>query len=171
MWRFHPCGRFQCLAKKFQCKDCHKLGHFISLCYQMKQIPFKSRRPKAHQLQAGAVYAQEKAICRHSEDYSSSDDSFCLQIKVQHTQASSKKIPTLHHLITNLAYRLQPHHTRNQYIRARLDTCVDVSIMPTSVYRLLFIDQELKKFDPCNMKIGTYTKDAVKIVGSCKLYK
>ena len=87
-----------------------------------------------------------------------------------HTQASSKKIPTPTHLITNLAYRLQPHHTRNQYLRARLDTCADVNIMPTSVYCLLFKDPELKKLDPCNMKIGTYTKDAVKIVGSCKFY-
>ena len=42
--------------------------------------------------------------------------------------------------------------------------------MPTGVYSLLFKDPELKKLDPCNMKIGTYTKDAVKIVGSCKFY-
>ena len=42
--------------------------------------------------------------------------------------------------------------------------------MPASVYCLLFEDPELQKLDPCNMKIGTYTKDAVKIVGSCKFY-
>ena len=59
---------FQCHVKKFQCKACHKFGHFTSICYQKKQTPFKSRRPKAHQLQAGAMYAQEKAICRHSAD-------------------------------------------------------------------------------------------------------
>ena len=117
--RYSKCGDsthvegFQCPAKKFQCKACHKFRHFTSLCYQKKQVPFKSRRPKAHLLQTGTVYVQEKAICSHSEDYSSSDDSFCLQIQVQCTQASSRKIPTPTHLITNLAYRLQPHHTRN----------------------------------------------------------
>ena len=137
--------RFQCPAKKFQCKACHKFGHFTSLCHQKKQAPFKSRRQKAHQLQAGTVYVQDRAICSHSEDYSSSDDSFCLQIKVQHTQASLKKIPTPTHLITNLAYRLQPHHSRNQYLRARLDTCTDVNIMHTSVYSLVFKDPELQK--------------------------
>ena len=42
--------------------------------------------------------------------------------------------------------------------------------MPTNVYYLLFKDPELKKLDPCNMKIGTYTKEAVMIVGSCKFY-
>ena len=55
---------FQCPAKKFQCKACHKFGHFTSLCYQKLQAPFKSRRPKAHQLQAGKVYAQERATLK-----------------------------------------------------------------------------------------------------------
>ena len=42
--------------------------------------------------------------------------------------------------------------------------------MLTSAHCLLFKDPELKKLYPCNMKIGTYTKDAVKTVGSCKFY-
>ena len=142
----------------------------LVFCYQKKQALFKSRRPTAHQLQAGTVYVQERAIFSHTEDYSSSDDSFCLQIKVQHTQASLKKIPTPSHLRTNLAYRLKPHHTRDQYLRARLDTCADVNIMPTSVYSLVFKDPELMKLAPSNMEIGTYTTDTVKIVCSCKFY-
>ena len=92
--RYSKCGdsthveEFQCPGKKFQCKACHKFAHFTSLCYQKKKASFKSERPKAHQLQAGTVYAQEKAICRHSEDYSSTDESLCLPIRSQHTQAS-----------------------------------------------------------------------------------
>ena len=89
---------------------------------------------------------------------------------MQHTQASVKKFPTPTYLITHLAYRLQTHHTRNQYLRARLDTCADVNIMPASVFSLLFKDPELKKLDSCNLKIGTYTTDAVRIVDSCKFY-
>ena len=100
--------------------------------------------------------------------YSSSDDSFCLQIKVQCTQTSLKKIPTPTHLITNIAYILKPNQTRNQYLRARLDTRVDVNIMPVSVYNLVFKDPELQKLASSNMKIGTHTTDSVKIVGSCK---
>ena len=96
----------------------------------------------------------------------------CLQLKVQYTQASFKKVPTPSHLITNLSYRLEPHHTRNQYLGqvARLDTCVDVNIMPASVYRLVFKDPELKKLFPSTMEIGTYTTDAVKIIRSCIFY-
>ena len=48
---------FKCPARKFQCKTCNKYGHFTSLCYK-KKVSFKSRNPKAHQLQAGSVYMQ-----------------------------------------------------------------------------------------------------------------
>ena len=58
---------FQCPPKKFQCKAYHKFCHFTSLCYKKKQVHFKSRRPKIHQLQAETVYAQEKAIHGHSD--------------------------------------------------------------------------------------------------------
>ena len=117
---------------------------------------------------------QEQCICVrmpcfHSEE-SSSDDSFCLQCKVQCTQAGFKKVPTPAHLITNFAYMLKPHHTRNQYFRAWLDTCVDANVMPGSLYRLVFKDPELKKLAPSTMGIGTYTTDTVKIVGSCIFY-
>ena len=106
---------FQCPAKKFQCKSCHKYGHFTSLCYQKKQANrlHSSQKPKAHMLQVGAVYACHKSVCNHSEDCSSSDESFCLQVKIQQSKAEGKKIPTPSHLITNLAYKLKPHQTRN----------------------------------------------------------
>ena len=139
---------FQCPTKKFQCKACHKFGHFTSLCYQKNQAPFKSRKPKAHQLQAGTVYAKDRAICCQSEDDSSSEDSFCLKVKVKPTQANLWGISRPTHLITNLTYRLKPHHTRNLYLRARFDTCVDVNIMPASVYRLVFQDPSMKILPP-----------------------
>ena len=103
---------FKCPARKFQCKTCNKYGHFFSLCYK-KQSSFKSRNPKAHQLQEGVVYAQEDSICGQSSDLTSNNESFCLQVKIQCTQ-DNNKFPTLHHLITNLAYQLYPHHKRNQ---------------------------------------------------------
>ena len=73
-------------------------------------------------------------------------------------------------MITNLAYKLKPHQTRNQYLRARLDTYADVNIMPASVYKLVFNDPELKKHAPSTLEIGTYTTNTVKIVGSCLCY-
>ena len=72
-----------------------------TLCYQKKQPSFKPRKPKAHLLQASVVYACDKSMCGHSEDFSSGDESFCLQVKIQCTQTECKKIPTTSHLITN----------------------------------------------------------------------
>ena len=151
-------------SEEFQCKSCHKYENFTGLCYQKKQVSFKHRKPKAHMFQAGTVYACDKSICGHPEDCSSSDDSFCLQVKIQESQAEGKKIPTPSHLITNLANKLRPHQTRNQYLGARLDTCADVNIMPASVYKLVFKDPELKKLAHSDLEIGTYTTDTVKIV-------
>ena len=101
---------------------------------------------------------------------SSNNESFCLQVKIQQSQAECKKIPTPSHLITNLAYKLKPHQTRNQNLRARLDTCTDVNTMPASVYKLVFNDPELKKLASSTLEISTYTTDTVKIVGSCLFY-
>ena len=53
---------FKCPARKFQCQTCNKYGHFTSLCYN-KKISFKSRNPKAYQVQVGVVYVQEDSIC------------------------------------------------------------------------------------------------------------
>ena len=56
------------------------------------------------------------------------------------------------------------------YLRARLDTCADVNIMPASMYRLVFKDPEMKKLASSSLEIGTYTTDTVKIVGSCMFH-
>ena len=61
---------FQCPAKKYQCKACHKFGHFTSMCYQKKHAYPKPRRPKVHQLQAGAVYMCNSASYDHTDDNS-----------------------------------------------------------------------------------------------------
>ena len=71
---------FQCPVKKYQCKTCHKFGHFTSLCSQKKQASSKLRRSKVHQLQAGAVCAKDSALYDHSEKDNTSEDSFCLQV-------------------------------------------------------------------------------------------
>ena len=49
---------FQCPARKFQCKICHKFGHFTPACYQKSQghhsySSTQSRKLKAQQLCVG----------------------------------------------------------------------------------------------------------------------
>ena len=157
-----------CPAKKYQCKVCHKFGHFTSQCFQKKQYPQqKYRQPKAHQIQVDESY-------HYSHDYSSDvgtrEDSFCLQVKVNKHNKKTQKLPHTTHLLTSIAYRLKPHHTRNQYLRAWRDTGAKVNLMPVSVYRLIYQDQDLKKLTLCNLKIGTYTADTIRIIGTTTIY-
>ena len=97
---------FRCPASKHQCRNGHKYVHFSSLCYKKRDVldkkrSLESRLPKTRQLQIGSVYMQD-SICSQSEDLSSSEDSFHLQLKLQSTQAETK-IPIPKNLITNLA--------------------------------------------------------------------
>ena len=48
--------------------------------------------------------------------------------------------------------------------------CVDVNIMPISVYILLYHDGDLKTLTPSQLQIGTYTTDTVKIIGTCQIH-
>ena len=84
---------FQCPTKKYQHKACHKLGRFTSLCFQKKQTSSKPRRPKVHQLKAGAVYAKESAISGQSNEDSSSVDLFCCRSKSSTTKLIGRKFP------------------------------------------------------------------------------
>ena len=140
------------------------------MCYQKKQAYPKNRKPKAHQLKAGVGHAQGSASYDHSDDNSTSEDSFCLQIKIKQKQDKEQRVPKATHLITNLAHRLQPHHHRNLYLRAMLNTCANVNLMPASMYQLVFKDPKMQKLTPSNVQVVTYTTDSVKIVGSCKFY-
>ena len=143
MWRFSSCRGVPMPSEKYQCKACHKFGHFTSMCFQKKQAPYNQRKPKVHQLQAGGAHAHRSASYDQSDDDSTSEESFCLQLKIKCKQARESKVPKATHLITNLAYRLKPHHRRNMYLRARLDTCADVNLMPASIYQLIFKDPHM----------------------------
>ena len=102
---------FTCLAKKYQCKACHKFGHFTSQCFQRKQhSQHKFRQPKAHQIQVDDLYDNPD---NYPSDVSSSEDSFCLQVRIRRQHNGKQQIPKPTHLITNIAYQLKQHHTGN----------------------------------------------------------
>ena len=164
---------FQCQARKFQCKICHKFGHFTSVCFQKSQgqhscNSFHARKPKAQQLCVGALYTLQEA--ESSEYESGPEDTFCLQMKIHRTCISHPEVPKLVYLMANLANHLQEYHMRNQYLWARLNTCADVNLMPMAVYCLMFKDPQLKKLTPSNMEIETYTTEVMKIIGMCHFY-
>ena len=162
------CDGFTSPAKKYQCKACHKFGHFTSQCFQRRQhSQHKARQPKGHQIHIDNTYDDPYS---YPSDISSSEDSFCLQVRIRKQLNGKQQIPKITHLITNIAYWLKQHHIRNQYLRARIDTSAEVNLMPVSVYRLIFNDQDPKKLSPCKLKIRTYTMDIIKIIGTTTIY-
>ena len=84
----------RCPASRFQCKHCHKYGHFSKLCYKKHGSEHKKNiRPKAHQLMVGRA----SALADHSDaSYSSSKDSFCLQMQFKSAKENTK-MNKLHH--------------------------------------------------------------------------
>ena len=91
---------FRCPASRFQCKYCHKYGHFSILCFKKNGSEHKknNRRPKAHQLMVGTA----SAIGVQSDaSYSSSEDSFCLQMQARSAKENTK-INKPQHLVTNI---------------------------------------------------------------------
>ena len=174
--RCHKCGDskhiegFQCSAHKYQCRKYHKFGHFSSFCYK-KQGSYKKRprSPKAYQLTSGRLSTQDNSICSHFSDNTSSDEFFCLQMKVQAKQADTN-LPAPQHLMTNLPFKIKQHRNQTKFLWARLDTCTDVNIIPSSVYQLLFKDPDCRKLVSTDLQLGTYTSNKVQIIGPCELY-
>ena len=147
---------------------CHKFGHFTSQCFQKKQYNQKiCRQPKAHQIQIDDSHSYRYD---GSSESSSTEDSFCLQVKIQRQNKKSQQLSHTTHLITNIAYKLKPHHHRNKYLRAQIDTGTEVNLMPVSIYKLIYQDENLQKLSPCNLKIGMYTADTIKIIGTVVIY-
>ena len=91
---------FRCPTSRFQCKHCHKYGHFSKLYFKKNGSEHKQniRRPKAHQLMVGT----DSAVGDQSDtSYSSSEDSFCLQMQAKSAKDNTKKNKP-QHFATNI---------------------------------------------------------------------
>ena len=147
---------------------CHKFGHLMSQCFQKKQHNHKMyRQPKAHQIQIDESHSY---IPDYSLEDSSAEHSFCLQVKIPRQNKKTHQSSNTTHLITNIVYKLKPHHNRNRYLWVGIDTGAEVNLMPVSVYKLIYQDNDLCKLSPCNLKIGTYTADTINIICTMVIY-
>ena len=140
---------FRCPASRYQYKNCYKFGHFSSLCYKKRESEYKreSRKPRSHQLMVGRASAQGQLCDQLDASLSSSDDLFCLQMKVKSTQDDTK-LPAPQHLVTNIGCKLSPQKKKIKYLRARRDNSAEANIIPLNVYKLIFKDPDCKQLVP-----------------------
>ena len=88
-----------------------------------------------------------------------------VQKKKAHTSAPAPK-----HLVTKLEFKVKPHKGKTKFLRARVDTCADVNLMPVSIYKKLLKDEDCNQIATSKLQLATYTTKKVKIIGSCKLF-
>ena len=119
-------------------------------------------------MKIGLVYTQD--LLNSQSGYSSKEDSFCFQLKVQSSEAETR-CTAPQHLVTNLEYVLKPHKKRTKLLRARIDTCTNVNLMPISVYKLLYKDSDYVMLVPSSKDgIASYTTEKINVLGSCDLF-
>ena len=151
---------------------CKKIDHFSSLCYQRKDNYNHKKTygsPKAHQMKLWPMYTKDPLSSQWC--YSSNKDSFCLQLKVQSSNQAETKLVAPQHLVTNLEYVLELHKKRTKFLRARIDNCANVNILPVSIYRVLYKDPNWDMLVPSSKDgISTYTAEKIQVLGSCDLF-
>ena len=90
-------------------------------------------------------------------------------MKLQGKHANTS-IPVPKHVFTNLEFRIKLHKRKTKFLQARVDTCADVNLIPVSIYKKLFKDEDCTQITPSNLQLGTYTNKKMKIIGTCNLY-
>ena len=129
----------------------------------------RSSSPKAHQFKFGSI--NNRSLYEQSEDYSS-EDSLCLQMKVQpQSDNAETKFTAPQYLVTNLQMKLRPHKKKTQFLRTRIDTCANVNVIPVSLYKFLYKDPDCVKIAPSSKSgISTYTTEKIPVLVSCDLF-
>ena len=134
------------------------MGISANLCFKKNGSELKQniRKPKAQQLMVGTA----SVIGDQSDaSYSSSDDSFCLQMQAKYTKDHTKKNKP-QHLVTNIEYKLKPHRRRTRFLRAKIDTCSYVNLIPISIYKLVYKYLDCSKLEPSNKAaVKTYHRE------------
>ena len=91
-------------------------------------------------------------------------------MKVKHKQAEDN-CSDVQHLVTNLEYKLKPHRMRTKFLRARIDTCSIVNVMPVSVYHVMYKDPDCTKLATKKKNgIYTYITEKIQVIVSCELF-
>ena len=126
---------FQCQARKFQCKICHKFCHFTSVCLPKKskantpsKLDFQCKETESTTITWRGHFTPSKmqgAVNMIQTQKRNSAYKWRYTEPVYHTRTVLKPV----YLMANLAYHAFKSTTPwNQYLRARLDTCAPMWI-------------------------------------------
>ena len=116
MWWHSTSGRVHMPSKKISVQGMSQIWalHAVNVSKRnnilnrnidnQRHIRYKSDEPHSY-------------LHNYSSESSSEEYSFCLQVKVHKQHKKAQQPSTTTHLITNIAYKLKLHHTRNKYLQ------------------------------------------------------
>ena len=177
-WGDYPhMQRFSCLAKKYQCKHCNKIGHFTKMCFTNNVQPQSQQCNKCKPNQAHQIIITEQPNEQYkSADESDDEDDFMIAYQMYaqpQKNVNSQKASTSYTkkcLYTNIPYRLQPCHKHSNYLCAQLDTYADVNLVQESVYKLVFNDPHTSKLAKNYIDLTVYTRQSVDVISKCTFF-
>ena len=141
---------FNCLASKFRYKKCQKYEHFTSKYLTKPQSTNVNTIEEVN-----AVLAFTKPP--HSVQAELLDDSSLDAMYSKHIQAKR-------HVFADL--QLATQSSKPKYLKVRLDTAPDVSMMSKSVYQQLFDDPQCQKLQPVTTNTVMHDHSKAEVLGS-----
>ena len=143
---------FNCPASKFQCKKYHKYGHFTSKCLTKPQSTNVNTIEEVN-----AVLAF--TMSPHSVQAELSDDSLdAMYICTVNTSKPKRCVFA--------GLQLATQSSKPKYLKVRLDTAADVSMMSKSVYQQLFDDPQCQKLQPVTTNTVMHDHSKAEVLGS-----
>ena len=144
---------FNCPTSRFQCKKCQKYGHFTSKCLTKPQSTNVNTIEEVN-----AVLAFTKSP--HSVQAELSDDDSLDAMYICTVNTSKPK----RHVFADL--QLARQSSKLKYLKVRLDTAADVSMMSKSVYQQLFDDPQCQKLQPVTTNTVMHDHSKAEVLGS-----
>ena len=139
---------FNCPASKYQCKKCHKYGHFTSKCLTKAATNVNTIE------EVNAIRAFADSPERLQAELS--DDSMYI-CNVQSTKPKRRVFADL---------QLAKEKTKPTFLKVRLDTAADVSMMSKSVYHQIFDDPKCENLAPVTTSTAMHDHTKAEILGS-----
>ena len=140
---WHRLG-FTCTASRYQCRKCKKFGHFTKSCLStmasVNELNLDLTGEAAHQQKINALTASKETFC------------IC---NVKATKAKNG-------IYTNLKI-----NGTNNYLHTRVDTALDINLLPATIYTQIYEDSNLEHLGPMDISLSMYNDSAIQTFGTC----
>ena len=144
---------FNCPASRFQCKKCQKYGHFTSKCLTK---PLSTNVNIIEEVNAVLAFTKSP----YSVQAKLSDDDSLDAMYICTVNTSKPKRGVFADL------QLATQSSKPKYLKVRLDTAADVSVMSKSVYQQLFDDPQCQKLQPVTTNTVMHDHSKAEVLGS-----